>query len=158
MNGMTEGGASDTTKGVVFDWNGVDRTMSFEIVAESRDVSTYQYLSFRAAQGTRHPLTDQALGGRTFTVTLRDANGIASSINVGAYGDGIRAPYQRTGCGVGAGWGNEFETIRARLGDFLNNGSGLDLTNIVAIDFQFGPSYGSSAGRLGLDDIEFTLN
>ncbi len=159
MNGMTEGGASDTTRGVAFEWNGVDRMMSFEIVAGSRDVSAYQYFSFRAAQGTRHPLTDQALGGRTFTVSLQDANGIVSSINVGAYGDGIRAPYQRVGCGgTGAGWGNEFETIRARLSDFLNNGSGLDLTNIVSVDFQFGPSYGSSAGRLGLDDIEFTLN
>jgi hypothetical protein len=160
MNGFTEGGPSDTTRGVVFDWEGADRTMSFEIVPASRDVSAYQYLSFRAAQGTRHPLTNQALGGRTFTVTLRDAQGIASPINVGAYGDGIRAPYQRIGCpsGTGPGWASEFETIRLRLSDFLNNGSGLDLTNLASIDFQFGPSYGSNAGRLGLDDIEFTLN
>jgi hypothetical protein len=160
MNGMTEGGPSDTTRGVVFDWDSVDRTISYEIVAGRRDVSAYKYLSFRAAQGTRHPLTDQALGGRTFTVTLRDANGRASSINVGAYGDGVRAPYQRMGCPAspGAGWANEFETIRARLTDFLTNGSGLDLTNLVSIDFRFGPSYGSNGGRLGLDDIEFTLN
>jgi len=157
MNGMTVGSASDITRGIVFEWN-TDRTLSFEIVPERRDVSAYQYFSFRAAQGTRHPLTMLELAGRTFTVSLRDGNGLSSSINVGAYGGGIRSPYQRTGCGIGAGWGNEFETLRTRLSDFLNNGSGLDLTNLVAIDFQFGPSYGSSAGRLGLDDVEFTLD
>jgi hypothetical protein len=40
----------------------------------------------------------------------------------------------------------------------LNNYNGLDLSNIVAIDFKFGPSYGSNAGRLGMDDVEFTVN
>jgi hypothetical protein len=158
MNGMTMGSATDTTRGIVFEWNNADRALSFEIVPERRDVSSYQHLSFRAAQGTRHPLTVLELARRSFTVTLRDGNGVASSINIGAYGEGIAPPYQRTACGVGAGWGNEFETIRIRLGDFLNYASGLDLTNIVAIDFQFGPTYGSRAGRLGFDDLEFTLD
>jgi hypothetical protein len=158
MNGMTEGGPSDTTRGIIFEWDTADQILSFEIVAGSRDISGYQYLSFRVAQGTRHPLTLQDLGGRTFTVSLRDGNGVSSTINVGAYGDGIRTPYRRAGCGTGTGWANEFETIRARLSDFLNNGSGLDLSNVVSIDFNFGPSYGSSAGRLGMDDLEFTLN
>ena len=91
-----------------------------------------------------------------FTVTLRDSTGTTSSINVGAYGGGVEEPYQRTGCGVGAGWANEFETIRVRLTDFLTNGSGLDLSEIVAIRFNFGPSWGSTLGRMGLDDIELT--
>lgn len=159
MNGMTEAGFSDTTRGIVFEWNGVDRSLSFEVVPGARDVSGYQYLSFRAAQGTRHPFTIADLVGRTFKVALRDANGITSSISVNAYGDGIRSPYQRTGCGsVGAGWANEFETIRIRITDFLNNYGGLDLNNIVAVDFKFGPSYGSTGGRLGMDDVEFTVN
>lgn len=159
MNGMTEGGSFDTTRGIIFEWDNADRTLSFEVVANARDVTPYQYLSFRAAQGTRHPLTVAQLGGRTFTVTLRDGAEATSSINVGAYGDGIPAPYQRVGCGpTGAGWGNEFETIRIALPDFLSTGSGLDLTNIISIDFQFGPSYGSSQGRLGMDDVEFTVD
>jgi len=158
MNGMTEGAANDTTRGIVFEWDRVDRFLAFEVVPEHSDLTSFQYLSFRAAQGTRHPLTVQEVAGRTFMVSLYDRAGRGSYISVGAYGGGIRAPYQRTGCGTGAGWGNEFETVRIRLSDFLNNGSGLDLSNVGTIFFLFGPSYGSSAGRLGMDDVEFTLN
>ncbi|MBI1748585.1 MAG: hypothetical protein HYR55_18655 [Acidobacteria bacterium] len=158
MNGMTVGGASDSTRGIVFEWNNADRTLSFEIVPERTNLSGFKYFSFRAAQATRHPLTIIELASRAFTVLLRDGNGVSSSINIGALGGAIAPPYQRTGCGTGAGWGNEFETIRLRLSDFLNNGSGLDLTNVVAVDFEFGPSYGSAYGRIGLDDVEFTLD
>jgi hypothetical protein len=30
----------------------------------------------------------------------------------------------------------------------------IDLANITAVRFDFGPSYGSARGRIGLDDIE----
>jgi hypothetical protein len=79
-----------------------------------------------------------------------------STINIGAYGGGIEEPYQRTDCGSGVGWANEFETIRMRVEDFLANGSGLDLTDVVAVVFNFGPSWGSSQGRIGLDGIALT--
>jgi len=51
------------------------------------------------------------LGDLTFDVRLRDSQGGSSTINIGAYGGGIEEPYQRTGCGSGTGWANEFETI-----------------------------------------------
>ncbi|UCF68105.1 MAG: hypothetical protein JSV80_02050, partial [Acidobacteriota bacterium] len=54
----------------------------------------------------------------------------------------------------GAGWQNEFETIRIRLTDFLRNGTSLDLTDIRAVRFDFGASHGSAEGRVALDDIE----
>jgi hypothetical protein len=63
-------------------------------------------------------------------------------------------PYQRTGSGTGVGWQNEFETIRIRLADFLTDGSHLDLRDIVAVRFDFGPHFGSAKGRLALDDVE----
>ena len=153
MNGMIYGRSSDTTRGVVFDWN-TNRYYQLGIIASERDLSDDEYLSFRAAQGTRHPYTTSVKEDLTFTVTLRDGSGTTSSINIGAYGGGLEEPYQRTGYGSGAGWHNECETIRIRLTDFQTNGSGLDLTDIEVVRFEFGPSYGSSQGRIVLDDVE----
>jgi hypothetical protein len=154
-NGMVRGRTDDLTKGVVFDFSpGSDRFLEFEVAVAARDFSTYAYLAFRACQGTRHPETVAELADLTFTVTLRDGEGVTSSINFGAYGAGIEEPYQRTGSGTGAGWQNEFETVRIRLTDFLHNGSGLNLSEIVAIRFDFGSSFGSSRGRVGLDNIQ----
>jgi hypothetical protein len=157
MNGMTRARTNDTTKGLVFDWTILGAPfLEFEVVPAARDVSSYEYLSFRACQQTRHPQTTSELGDLTFTVSLRDADGTVSSINIGAYGGGIEEPYQRTGYGTGAGWQNEFETIRVRLGDFLRNGAALDLTNIVAVRFSFGGGAGSLRGRIGFDDLQFS--
>ncbi|GIW74353.1 MAG: hypothetical protein KatS3mg103_0875 [Phycisphaerales bacterium] len=154
-NGMTRATGGDDSRGLVFDWT-ADSSIEFEIIPGQRDLTDDRFLSFRAAQGTRHPLTAGELADLTFTVTLRDAAGTTSSINIGTYGGGIEEPYQRTGAGSGAGWQNEYETIRIRLADFLHNASGLDLGNVVAVRFEFGPSFGSAQGRLGLDDIAIT--
>lgn len=150
MNGMTlaSSESSDDSRGVVFDWYEADRFYELAIVPTHRDFTAYKYLSFRAAQGTRHPYTTYQLGDLTFSVTLRDTQGTWSTINIGAYGGGIEEPYQRSG-----GWHNELETIRIRLTDFLTNDAGLDLTQIEAVRFEFGPSFGSSRGRLGLDEV-----
>ena len=156
MNGTTLGGQSDNgTHGVVFEWSS-EAYYQQQLKAEKRDVRGYEFLSFRAAQATRHPNTTYQLGDLTFTVRLRDGDGNTSFINVGAYGGGIEEPYQRTGDGSGVGWHNEFETIRLRLSDFQNNGQPLDLSDITNIRFLFGSSWGSSKGRLNLDTIEFT--
>ncbi len=154
MNGMLYAGQYDDARGVVFDWDGEDLHYQQQILPEYKDLTGYVYLSFRACQGTRHPYTVAEMGDLTFSVTLRDDDGTTSSINVGAYGGGIEEPYQRSGAGDGVGWFNEMETIRIRLTDFLHNGSGLDLTDIVAMRFDVGPSWGADEGRLGLDDIE----
>lgn len=119
----------------------------------------YAYLSFRAAQASRHPLTTAVLGDLTFSVALEDGAGNQGTINIGAYGGGIEEPYQRNTdpvCGAGVGWNSEYETIRIRLTDFLNNGSGVDLANVRKIVFRFGPAFGSAQGRIGLDEIELT--
>lgn len=157
FNGFTQGMASDATRGLVFEFNGgADVQLEFEVVPAAADVSGFEYLSFRAAQATRHPFTTPALQDTTFTVELRDGAGHVSAIDVGAFGGGLEEPYQRTACGTGAGWGNEFETIRIRLGDFTRGGTGLDLADLAAITFRFGPSFSSPAlGRLGLDDLAF---
>lgn len=155
MNGMTVGGAGDATRGIVFSfYGGSQKSLEFELVPGSRDLTRWVYLTLRAAQATRHPLTTAELEDATFTVSLVDGNAVESSINIGAFGGGLEEPYQRTGCGTGAGWANEFETIRIRLTDFLNNASGLDLGDVRKVRLLFGAGYGSSAGRFGLDQLE----
>ncbi len=151
FNGATQGDSTDSTRGVVFDWTGTDRFYEWQVPATANDFSRFSYLSFRGAQGTRHPNTVADLGDLTFTVALRDMAGTTSRINIGAYGGGIEEPYQRDG-----GWHNEMETVRLRTTDFLANGSGLDLSHVVAVRFEFGPSSGSSRGRLVLDDLMLT--
>ncbi len=159
FNSITLAGDDDTSHVGVFSFDGnADYELDFDIVPEARDAARWGWLSFRAAQRSRDPLTVAQLGDVTFVVTLRDGSGNASSVDIGTYGGGIEEPYQRTGCGQGAGWAAEFETIRIRMTDFLANGSPLDLTDIVAVDLHFGPAYGSPMGSLAIDDLEFTGN
>ena len=86
---------------------------------------------------------------------MRDSSGQESAIDIGAYHGGIEEPYQRTACGSGAGWGNEFETIRIRLADFTRR-AGFELHDVEWVEFRFGPSHGSAQGRIGFDDLEIT--
>ena len=46
--------------------------------------------------------------------------------------------------------------MRVRLVDFENDHSGIDLTDIVAIRFEFGDDFGSPRGRIGIDDVLVT--
>jgi hypothetical protein len=150
FNGATQGGPGDDTRGVVFDWTDQDRFYEWEVPSGKRNLSNFLYLSFRAAQGTQHPNT---VGNLDFTVTLRDGGSPArtSSIRIGASGGALGLPYARSG-----GWHNEMRTVRMRITDFLNNGSGLDLSNVVAVKLSFGPSFGSSKGRMVLDELMLT--
>jgi len=154
-NGMTRATGGDDSRGLVFDWSG-DSSIEFEVVPGQRDFTDDTFLSFRAAQGTRHPQTAAALEDLTFTVSVRDGQGNTGSINIGVFEGGIEEPYQRTGSGSGAGWQNEYETVRVRLSDFQADGTGVDLADVRAVRFDFGPSFGSPVGRLGLDDVHVT--
>lgn len=159
MNGMTfSNSTSDATRGLVFDWTAADRSISFDLVPALSDVRAYTHVSLRACQATRHALTIAQLGDVDFTVRLRDAFGASAEIPISVYGGGVEEPYQRTQCGTGAGWANEWETVRVPLGDFARVVPSLDLSSLVAVDLLFGPSHGSAQGRLGLDDLEFVRN
>ena len=163
FNGATQAGATDLSRGVVFDWTGNNRYYEWEIPAGERNFKDNLFLSLRGAQGTQHPNTLAVLGDLTFEVTLRDGQSppVSSSISIGAFGGGFEQPYQRSGdlhdpTAPIRGWHNEMETIRIRLTDFLNNGSGLDLTDIVAVRLDVGPAHGSPEGRIVIDDLMLT--
>jgi hypothetical protein len=150
FNGATQDSTSggDPYRGVVFDWNGADRYYEWAVVPALQDFAAWKYLGVRGAQGTQHPYTFDTNGILTFTITLRDGAGNTSSISTGAYGGGFGMPYARSG-----GWHNEMRRIRIRTTDFLTNGSPLDLTNIVAVRLNFGPSWGTSQGRIVIDEM-----
>lgn len=156
MNGMTLAGPGDFSSGAVLEWNGTNEWLLFELPEGQRDLRDWRTLSFRAAQSTRNALTVAELGDLDFTLQLVDAGLHSSSVRIGAYGGGLEEPYQRTSCGTGAGWANEFETIRIPLADFGRNGRRVDLGNVIAIAFQFGPAAGSALGRIGLDELMLT--
>jgi len=152
FNGATQGNATDTTRGVVFDWTGTDRFYEWIVPALANDFTKFRYLSFRGAQGTQHPNTLIApLGDLTFSVTLRDNANVTSTIRIDAYGGGLEQPYARNG-----GWHNEMETIRIRTADFLTNGSTLNLANIAAVRLDVGPTFGSNEGRIVIDELMLT--
>jgi hypothetical protein len=164
FNGMTRARTNDDTDGVVFSVDGAGPVpfILWTIPPPAADFSAFKYLSFRAAQGTRHPLTTASLGDFSWIVALSDQTGGISSIDFSAYGGGIEEPYQRTGFGAGAGWQNEFETIRIRLTDFTTGQDGvasnLNLTDIKWVLFVFFDPVGTAMARLGLDDLELTVD
>ena len=151
-NGMTRARAGESTRGLVFDWT-VPASVEFSVVAALRDFTASEFLSLRAAQGTRHPRTVALAGPAQFTVTLVDGTGRASSLAIAAAGAVVRRPYQRTGYGTGAGWQNEFAAVRLRIADFAAGGREIDLSDIVAVRLEFGGGAGSSEGRLAIDDL-----
>ena len=148
FNGATQDGASDTGRGVVFDWNDTDRYYEWAVVTGLRNFSAWKYVGVRGAQGTQHPYTLETDGLLTFTVTLYDGAGNTSSINIGAYGGGFGMPYERS-----SGWHNEMRRIRIRITDFLANGSNIDLTDIAAVRLNVGPSWGTRQGRIVIDEL-----
>jgi len=166
MNGMTQQGSSDAYRGgVVFEWTlGEHRFYELEIIPDERDLTDDAYLSFRACQGSRHPETVRAWQDAddpveivhgtplSFVVTLRDGQGTTSSIDFGSYGR-LTSPYLRTGLGPGAGWANEFCTLRLPLEAFERDGTGIDLSCIEAVRFDFGEGFGAPRGRVGMDDV-----
>ena len=138
--------------------SGTDESLLFEMPAGRADLSGFTHLGFRATQATRHPFTRSESGDLTFGVQLIDARGRQRTICIGAYGGGIEEPYQRGGCGSGRGWANEWETVRIPLRDFTTETPDLDLRRVAAVGFLFGPSHGSFEGRIGLDEIELTVD
>ena len=155
MNGMifhSDGG--DFTRGAIFDYTvGETRFMEFEVIPGYRDVRGHRYISFRAAQGTRHAETRALDGPHSFAVTLRDGSGTTSTVRFGSWG-ALSPLYPRTGSGDYAGWVSEMNTVRIPLAAFETDGSGLDLSDIEAVRFEFGSDFGSPRGRIGIDDIQ----
>jgi len=154
FNGMTYCRASDSERGAVFEWDNAPASITWEVAPAARNARIWDELSLRACQATRHPLTTGELADLHFDVTLTDHMGQSATVSIETLGGGVEEPYQRSSCGTGVGWGNEFETISVSLDAFEADGSGFDLGNLASIRLSFGPGAGSLFGRLGLDDLQ----
>lgn len=150
FNGQTRVGVGDSQRAIVFSWTS-PASIEWSVVPSLKDFSAARTLALRAAQATRHP--NVTVADSTFMVTLIDALGQESSLSIGAFGQGLGRPYQRTGFGTGAGWQNEQQAIRLRLDDFRRHGTPIDLSQISAIRFNFGDPGQSATGRLVIDDL-----
>lgn len=159
MNGMTlASDRDDLSRGAVFSWDaGSESSFRVELPEDARDVRGWTWFSLRACQGSRHPNTVDLDGPLTFGVTLIDGEGQESSILLGDYGQSLTWPYPRRGSGAGFGWANEWNTVRLRVADFAAAGAAVDLSNIVAVELRFGAAWGSEQGRMGLDDLLFSM-
>ncbi|MEO0652479.1 MAG: hypothetical protein AAFZ65_17535, partial [Planctomycetota bacterium] len=93
-----------------------------------------------------------------FVVRLIDSDGDSADMSTASIGAGLEEPYQRTGCGSGVGWNNEFETVRMGLRGFRAINPDLDLESLDRLEFKFGPSFGTPNGRLVIDDIELLID
>jgi hypothetical protein len=162
FNGSTYAGRGDKESAASLEWpnNGTTYYYQWNLTPSQRDVSIYKYLSFRMAQVANHPgVNGNGASDLDFTIRLRDGANTSRDIRLSAYGAAVRDPFKRD-IGISAtssppDYSNEFETIRVRLSDFQNNGSGLNLTNLSSISIRFGSSVGSATGRLIVDDVEF---
>jgi hypothetical protein len=155
MNGMTwADDRQDMDRGLVLGWGeGQEASASWEVPVDEADWRGWSALSFRACQISRHPATVALAGPLDFTVTLVDGSGAQSAVSFASWG-GLNLPYQRTGTGQGAGWANEFETVRIPLHAFDAEGTAIDLSEIVELRMEFGGPFGSSQGQVGIDDVE----
>ena len=153
MNGMTQAGYDyDENRGLVFRWGAGDPGSVTWLVPDAmQDFTQYTWLSFRAAQISRHPNTTALGGSLSMTVVLVDATGKEQAIPHAELG-GISTPYGRTYAG-GAGWSNEFNTIRLRISDFASGSSNVNLSAISAVRLRVGEGAGSEVGAIGIDDL-----
>jgi hypothetical protein len=151
MNGMTVAHRDGFERAVVLTWR--EAASYTTAVPEAQgDFSDFDFLSIRAAQGTRHPATVEQGGPLSFAIELEDADGATSRISASAFGM-ITSPYLRSGLGAGDGWANEFGTVRVPLRAFAIDGATVDLTRIRLVRLLFGPDEGAPVGRLALDDL-----
>jgi hypothetical protein len=149
MNGMTRYiDQAEAPRGMGFDWNQETAHLNYLLSERIRDLSGFTALSFRAAQGSRHPNTIALNADLDFTVSLKDGNGNIAMLSSARYGK-ILTTYARDG-----GWANEFNTLRMPLAAFHEANPSLQLNNITEVSFLFGGDYGSRMGRLFIDDIE----
>ncbi len=154
MNGMTQAvRPPDDARGAVFQFE-APATWAVEVPAEHQDFSSYGVLSLAVAQQSRAPQTEELAGDLSFTVTLVDAAGVESTVDIASQG-AVPLPYQRSGSGSGRGWANELVTVRLPLSDF-ETGADLDLTHIASVRLNFGEGSGSAMGRIGLDNVELS--
>ena len=109
------------------------------------DVSTFEVLSARIAQTNAAP-PNPVSGGQEFRVQLQSGATVRATYT-GQF-DAIPKPYDRVVTDH-----NVMTTVRIPLHSFIMNNSGLPLTSIDTVVFQF---MNPATGEIYVDDVEFS--
>ena len=129
-------------RGVVFDWTDADRFYEWQVPAGcQRLLALLLSLVPRRAGHAASEYHGGPRGPHVFgdAARRRGRDQLAST-------SAPTAAASRSPISADGGWHNEMETIRIRTTDFLNNGSALNLANIVAVRLNVGPSFGVEQG------------
>ena len=152
------------SEGLVAHWDaGTDELV---IAFGNQNVSTYTYLSFRAAQRPRNASNPSAPENalnvvntfKNFRVEVKDASNSTAAVAIKDYLGGLQYP-DSSGSLFGAGPHNYkaiMRSFRIPLTDFV----GVNLHNIKEIRFRFDrpdePGFKNVTGAIAIDDIEFS--
>ena len=131
------------TAAVRVGWSAGTATYTWTMPAS--DVSTFEVISFRAAQTNAVP-PNPVSAGQEFKVQLQSGATVRATYT-GQF-DAIPKPYDRAGSDQ-----NVMTTVRIPLHSFIMNNSGLPLTSIDTVVFQF---TNPTTGEIYVDDVEFS--
>lgn len=131
------------TSAVRVGWSAGSATYTWTMAA--MDVSSFEVLSFRAAQTNLAPPNPMS-GGQELQVQLQSGATVRATYT-GQF-DPIPKPYVRPGTDH-----NVMTTVRIPLHSFIMNNSGLPLTGIDTIVFRF---TNPTTGEINVDDVEFS--
>lgn len=132
------------TRGVLFEWDNI--ADFYQTVVTDVDVSTFENLSFRAALDRRGPGATPALDLR---VILQDNAARTAAIQTSTI---TTIPVHQIRSDNVRLTKSMLKTIRIPLCRFKDATPNLDLTHITSVRFEFD----RAAGRMALDDIEFS--
>lgn len=131
------------TAAVRVGWSAGDATYTWTLAPT--DVSSFEVVSFRVAQTNAVP-PNPVSGGQEFRVQLQSGATVRGTYT-GQF-DAIPKPYDRAGSD-----NNVMSTVRIPLHSFIMNNSGLPLTSIDTVVFQF---TNPTTGEIYVDDVEFS--
>ena len=133
------------TDGLRAGWDAAGASLSFGV--GRRDVSWFDFLSFRVGQRYRSSDDLNRGGAQDLSVSLVDSSGASSPpIRVSTYV--ALHPVDA----VGINTRSAMQTVRVPLRAFTANGSALNLSRLATIRFDFDQS---ASGELIIDDVEF---
>jgi hypothetical protein len=136
------------TKGLIAGWNASGDTLTINVPAAHKDVSTFRYVSLRVAQVFDNGATNPLGGTQDLDVGLEDELGNKIFFRVGEQ-DVIAFPYQRPSLVK-----TVLQTVRIGLACYAcTSNVGVDRTAIARIHLRFNRR---PAGLVGLDSIQFT--
>lgn len=146
------------TRGALIGWSDAGAILEHTVAPEHRDFTAARAVSVRIAQQPGASETTALAGDMSVTITLVDEDGAASSVQTG-----VSTPIPDVYPSIATDYFTldtfvttiaVMKTLRFDPLWFVADGSGIDLTRIDTIRFEFLPS---ATGRVGFDDLDVVI-